>query len=51
MIELREAKRLYSLENFDRLLMQVKNMEKQIDSLVIKVEKQQEEITLLKYDR
>ena len=30
-IELREAKRLYSLENFDRLLMQVKTMETQIE--------------------
>jgi hypothetical protein len=30
-IELREAKRLYSLENFDRLLMQMKTMETQIE--------------------
>jgi hypothetical protein len=32
-IELKEAKRLYSLENFDRLLMQMKTMERQIGSL------------------
>jgi hypothetical protein len=29
-IDLAEAKKLYSLENFDRLLMQVKTMEKKI---------------------
>jgi hypothetical protein len=29
-IELKEAKSLYSLENFDRLLMQMKTMERQI---------------------
>jgi hypothetical protein len=32
-LELREAKRLYSLENFDRILIQMKTMETQIEFL------------------
>ena len=36
-IELAEAKRLYSLENFDRLLMQVKTMEKEIQELKMQI--------------
>ena len=37
-IELEEAKRLYSLENFDRLLMQVKTMEKEMQEMKIQIE-------------
>jgi hypothetical protein len=37
-IELEEAKRLYSLENFDRLLMQVKTMEKEMQDMKMQIE-------------